>query len=268
MNPYAKGWYLYHRDETLHFIQEPGSRTGCGIDFENERTTPAGLIPTGNYSVCPGCAAIEKSSEAPPAEPLNHTPEIFLALQGGERFYLDDPGETDSAYGPEVVSVALGNISRFNGHTGRFYSVAEHSVFVLDIFLEMFPDAPPLLQAFALFHDAGEAFTGDATRPLLRFLERYHGIDLAWVFDGIQRRVEARFFGIPCPAEWVEMIKKADDAALRFEARLFFNGKWVEELPGEDPTEGWPNTPTRYHLPSGTDDFVHRMKPYHRLIQF
>jgi len=58
---------------------------------------------------------------------------------------------------------ALGNICRFTGHCSRFYSVAEHSVRMVDW---CFKDAEPLERLAALLHDAAEAYIGDIAKPL------------------------------------------------------------------------------------------------------
>ena len=65
---------------------------------------------------------------------------------------------------PKHISISaiahrLSNICRFGGETKRFYSVAEHSVFVLAQVSDT-TDREDLLR-IALMHDAAEAYTGD-----------------------------------------------------------------------------------------------------------
>ncbi|MBA4032914.1 MAG: phosphohydrolase, partial [Planctomyces sp.] len=55
------------------------------------------------------------------------------------------------------IAHALSQICRFNGHTMRHYSVAEHQVLVARLL-------PPPLQLAGLFHDSPEAYLGDVVR--------------------------------------------------------------------------------------------------------
>lgn len=64
----------------------------------------------------------------------------------------------------EELAHALALINRFNGHTSRPYSVAEHSLLVMHI--ARIEGASTAAQMAALLHDAHEAFVGDVSTPV------------------------------------------------------------------------------------------------------
>jgi len=74
---------------------------------------------------------------------------------------------------PEDVRIAdiahhLAMICRFGGATPVFYSVAQHSVLVARLVLEISGD--PLWALYGLHHDNGESAMGDIRRPLKHFI--------------------------------------------------------------------------------------------------
>lgn len=81
----------------------------------------------------------------------------WILTHSGVKFDLINPRPEDVNI--EDIAWALSNICRFAGHTSRFYSVAEHSVYMSRV-------VPPDMANYALFHDAAEAYTGDIIRPM------------------------------------------------------------------------------------------------------
>lgn len=143
----------------------------------------------------------------------------WIQLHSGGRLDLLDPRAEDININD--IAHALSLICRFNGHTRRFYSVAEHSVLVSRLV-----DRPEH-RLRALLHDAAEAYLGDITRPLKQLLPDY-------------RKAEARVWGVICERyhfghdkEADAAIAEADQQALRMEAETMLSAwpQWAEELP-------------------------------------
>jgi len=79
------------------------------------------------------------------------------------------------------IAHALSLTCRFNGHCSRFYSVAEHSIWV--------SRHVPLEHAkWGLLHDAGEAYVSDVARPIKPFITGFEEIE-----TGIMRMVQEKF---------------------------------------------------------------------------
>lgn len=86
----------------------------------------------------------------------------WILTHSGYKFDLLNP--TAAMVHPADIVHALSMICRFNGHSRRHYSVAQHSLTVVAILaLEDRPDDEKLA---GLLHDAPEAYISDLTRPL------------------------------------------------------------------------------------------------------
>lgn len=62
------------------------------------------------------------------------------------------------------IAHALAMQVRYNGHVSRLYTVGEHCIRICDALFRDTGDAK--LALTGLLHDAGEAYTGDFTRPV------------------------------------------------------------------------------------------------------
>jgi len=101
------------------------------------------------------------------------------------------------------IAHALGNLCRWNGHTMKFYSVAEHCIFVQNM-VQTRQD-----KIAAMMHDASEAYIADVTRPVKHRLKNYLDIE----FDLMM--VISRKFKFQYPLS--QVVKDADDYACRWE---------------------------------------------------
>lgn len=113
------------------------------------------------------------------------------------------------------VASALSKINRFNGHTSRLYSVAEHSLHVVTVMeREMHITDPGALFA-GLLHDAHEAYVQDMSTPMKQLL----GIQWASVEKRAMVRVLDRFGALEHYLLNHETIKVADLTMLATERR-------------------------------------------------
>jgi hypothetical protein len=111
------------------------------------------------------------------------------------------------------VSHALAQINRFNGHCRRPYSVAEHSLLVLDIIEHLFAPASVHCRLAALMHDAHEAYVGDMATPVKHLVgEGWHQLE-----HRVERCLRSAWGLHVAAYEYAAMIKQADMIALATE---------------------------------------------------
>lgn len=121
------------------------------------------------------------------------------------------------------VGHALANICRFNGHTSRFYSVAEHSMIGA-----MLTDDPRVKLGF-LLHDAAEAFTGDIVSPI-------KGV-MGSTFAEIEQRLQAHV----CVALGGRKWARWDSGAVKVIDRVMLYAEAAELMPeGSIDLPAWP----------------------------
>lgn len=160
----------------------------------------------------------------------------FMYLASGRYYWPLDPQPQDLII--DDIAHHLGNICRFNGATKRFYSVAEHSVYV-----SMICDPEDALEG--LMHDAPEFALNDLIRPL-KYDRSYAGGAAYLKVEDLNARVIAKRFGLRYP--FPLSVKAADEAMARLETdpvrgliRNPVEGSLIEPgtLPANVTLEGW-----------------------------
>lgn len=160
--------------------------------------------------------------------------EGIIQLYSGRMFNVRQPRPEDIIF--EDIATSLSRLARFNGHSQKFYSVAQHSVLVTllvpsvcrDRFAFMTPHDILDCQRQALMHDAHEAYIGDIPRPLKMFCK-----PLWDLVPAIDNAIASRF-GLVGRDECKAVVKAADRLALATERRdvLGHQLKWDDD-PGE-----------------------------------
>jgi len=151
----------------------------------------------------------------------------WIMTFSGIKMYPLDPQPEEIVL--EDIAHALSNICRFTGHTNRFYSVAQHSVYV-SVY------ASPDNALWGLLHDASEAFLCDIARPVKRFISEYSKYE-----ENLMRVIADKFnLSWPMPEE----IKSLDKRMLMTEARdLGINTRDWAETAKPMPITIFPQTP-------------------------
>lgn len=128
----------------------------------------------------------------------------------GQKFYPTEPRAEDISI--HDIAHALSNICRFGGHVRRFYSVAQHSIFVSGLL-------PIRLKMAGLLHDATEAYLGDMVAPLKLQIPEFKRVE-----QQMEKVIEKRFslHGLHDP-----VIKSADLLALKVERDMLLNNRFT-----------------------------------------
>ena len=136
-------------------------------------------------------------------------------MLSGRRLDILDPSPVDV----ELSDIAhgLARVARWNGQTiGDYpFSVAQHSVLVLELFRASNQDATPVALLQALLHDAPEYVMGDIISPFKAAM----GGNYKDVENRLLSAIYLRF-SLPAamPAALAKQVKKADREAAFFEA--------------------------------------------------
>ena len=91
----------------------------------------------------------------------------------GVKFYPLEPRMEEIRL--DDIAHALSLLCRYNGHSKKFYSVAQHSV--LCALEAEFRELPKDIVLRALLHDAQEAYLSDVARPIKPYLSGFSKIE-------------------------------------------------------------------------------------------
>lgn len=148
-----------------------------------------------------------------PTSPLPS--RAWQRMLSGRRLDLLNPKPSDVEI--EDIAHGLARVARWNGQTvgENAYSVAEHSLLVTDILLQLAPHAPPGWQMAALLHDAPEYVIGDLISPFKAAI----GMDYKVFEINILTAIHERFGLLSLVDDEVtHLIKEADGIAAFYEA--------------------------------------------------
>lgn len=100
---------------------------------------------------------------------LYQVEEGWIEIHNGVRFHFANPGPGEIT--AEGVAHSLSQLCRYNGHTKRFYSVAEHACLMSDWGWKHGYTARECLTL--LHHDDAEFIIGDLPRPIKQTLPEF-----------------------------------------------------------------------------------------------
>lgn len=146
------------------------------------------------------------------------TPPPSVDTMSGRQIVLDGPLPRDI----DIVDIAarLSKLCRFGAQAASFYSVAQHSVYVMTLVSEGL--GRPDLALAALHHDSSEAYIGDLPTPVKRHLAGHAGSgpsSYRQLSDRFDEAVAEALGFAPPSADDQAVIKSADLAALAAEAQ-------------------------------------------------
>jgi 5'-nucleotidase len=145
----------------------------------------------------------------------NSAPRAWQRMLSGRRLDLLDPSPLDIEI--EDIAHGLARVARWNGQTrgDHTFSVAEHSLLVEEIAVDLDSALPQDFRLAALLHDAPEYVIGDLISPFKAALALDYRAFEAKLLAAINVR-----FGLPpeLPENAAKLIKRADKIAAFYEA--------------------------------------------------
>jgi hypothetical protein len=156
---------------------------------------------------------------------------MWIQTYSGERFDYN----LLSPIKMEDIAWSISHTCRYNGHSRRFYSVAEHCVHVSNA-------VDPEYALAGLLHDAAEAYVGDLPYPLKVYLRSIGQT----AFDEMEEQIHKAIFEMhDLPWPMPPQVKEIDKNMLAVEAPALL-GKLQ---PGWDMGDNPPPVSLRYWSP-------------------
>lgn len=149
-------------------------------------------------------------------EPIDYAKELFVAdhikTYTGTYFNPLDPNPDKIL--AEDIAHALSNIPRYGGHLPKFYSVAQHSLYVARIL-------PTHLKLPGLLHDATEGYLGgDIPSPIKARMPEYKAME-----NKLLTAILKKFGVFETYMKNKDRIKEADIQALKIEWNVLMQGR-------------------------------------------
>ncbi len=169
-------------------------------------------------------------------------------MLSGRRLDLLNPSPMDIEI--EDIAHGLSFVARWNGQTqGEYpYSVAEHSIFVEQLFFRLNPKVDAKWRLAALLHDAPEYVIGDMISPVKSAV----GPGYSELDERLTAAINLKF-GLPAgiPGVMKKQIKRADLLSAWLEAVQIagFSASEANKLFGDPVLSDLPQTVLRPHAP-------------------
>ena len=156
----------------------------------------------------------------------------YIGTYNGGQFWVTAPAVEDISL--EEITHALAYNVRFNGHTDIFWSIAQHSLLVETIMIDLYttkygssPDTNMNKACLAaLSHDFSEGYMSDIARPFKKLIPDYLH------FEGSVQYCINKMFKIDEISEEIKsLIEEADTLALAVEANTMLNpcNSWIND---------------------------------------
>ncbi len=155
------------------------------------------------------------------------TKQAWQRMLSGRRLDLLNPSPLDIEI--EDIAHGLSRVARWNGQTSgpHAFTVAQHSVLVVDILTALHEDLSKEDQLVALLHDAPEYVIGDLISPFKRAV----GADYKALEDSLMAAIHLRFSLPAKPTQKLQRwIKKADTISAHLEAIALAGFRYEDAL--------------------------------------